>query len=69
MRYCKLRGLIKERGFNESEIARRLGLSKSAISLRFNEKVSWNIDEAQKLCDLLSIPDAEVGTYFFEQNV
>lgn len=63
--FSKLRGLIKEKGLSESELAKKINLSSSSLSCRLNGKVDWTVPEVRAICDVLQIDKADIGKYFF----
>ena len=65
MKFAKLRGLIKEKGMTESELAMKINLSASSISCRLSGKVEWTLPEMRAVCDVLEIPISDIGKYFF----
>lgn len=65
MIYSKLRGLIKEKGLSESELAKEINLSSSSLSLRLNGKVDWTVPEVRAICDVLQIDKSDISQYFF----
>lgn len=65
MVYSKLRGLIKEKGLSESELAKEINLSSSSLSLRLNGKVDWTVPEVRAICDVLQIDKSDISQYFF----
>lgn len=65
MKFAKLRGLIKEKGMTESELAMKINLSPSSISCRLSGKVEWSLPEMRAVCDVLEIPISDIGKYFF----
>ena len=65
MIYSKLRGLIKEKGLSESDLAKEINLSSSSLSYRLNGKVDWTVPEVRAICDVLQIDKSEIHKYFF----
>ena len=65
MVYSKLRGLIKEKGLSDSELAKEINLSSSSLSLRLNGKVDWTVPEVRAICDVLQIDKSDISQYFF----
>ena len=63
--FSKLRGLIKEKGLSESELAKKINLSSSSLSCRLNGKVDWTVPEVRAICDVLQIDKTDIGKYFF----
>ncbi len=69
MSYAKLRGRIREKFGTQEAFADAMNLSKSALSMRLNDKIKWNLEEVRTACELLSIDDSEVCAYFFTKKV
>lgn len=69
MKFLKLRGRIKEKGFTEQEFANMLSLSRTSLSLRMNGKTEWSLSDIEKACEILSIPSTEIPEYFFSTYV
>lgn len=69
MSYAKLRGKIREVFGTQEAFAEAMGMSKSALSMRLNNKIKWTLEEVRKACELLSVDDGEVCAYFFARKV
>lgn len=69
MSYAKLRGKIREVFGTQEAFAEAMGMSKSALSMRLNNKIKWTLEEVRKACELLSVDDCEVCAYFFTKKV
>ena len=67
--YSKLRGKIKEVVGTEQEFAQRLGICRSSLYMRLQNKLDFSRDEMIRACDLLLIDYSEMATYFFAQKV
>ncbi len=67
--YSKLKGRMKEKNFTQEDIAKKLGLNKSTISLRLNNQSLFVQDEINKIIKLLDIPSDEIKEYFFTDKV
>lgn len=63
--YAKLLGRIVEKVGTQSSFADKMGLSERSISLKLNGKVGWKQSEIAKACEVLSIKDNEIPSYFF----
>lgn len=65
----KLRGLIAEKGFSQSDVARRIGITPKTFYEKMRKRVFYS-DEIEAIIDMLNITDAErVNAIFFDQNV
>lgn len=58
---------ITESGYKKSFIARKIGKSTYALSLKINNKTEFKASEITILCDLLGIDDKERTSIFFAQ--
>lgn len=67
--YSKLRGRIVEILGNQNELASRLGISLVSLSRKLNNKVRFSTDDIITIAEVLKIPDAEIGIYFFTLKV
>lgn len=65
----KLKGRMVELGFNQSDIARELGIATSTVSQKINNIRPMDINEAEKICTMLLIPAVQFGDYFFSDVV
>lgn len=65
----KIKGRMKELGIIQADVARRLGLAEPTVSQKINGKRSMDLDEARELAEMLQIPNAEFGVYFFSEQV
>ena len=59
----KLRALLVESGYTQSEIAEKLGISYQSFSYKINNKAEFKVSEIELLCRLLHIKDKD--KYFF----
>lgn len=69
MSYSKLRGKIKEVFGTQDAFAQAMGMDRSTLSLKLNNKSEWTMTEIEKACCLLGIPINEVYLYFFTVKV
>ena len=63
--YSKLRGRICEKFRTQGAFAEAIGISVSTLSAKLSGKVEWTRIEMKRTCDVLDIPLALVGDYFF----
>lgn len=61
----KLKGLIKENGLTQEDVAKKLGIAQVTLSLKINNKRGLSLDEANQLATILKIPACDFGTIFF----
>lgn len=67
--YSKLLGRIRERGFTQETLAKRIGIAESSMCLKLNNKAGFRHNETFLICEALEIPTEEIGEYFFTQKV
>lgn len=65
----KLKGRIVEMGLSQSLVANHLNISQPTLSQKINNLREMDLSEAEKLAELLHIPDSEYGSYFFYNPV
>lgn len=56
---------IREKGMKQGELATRLGIKQSTLSLKINNKRPFFVSEALLLASLLEITDEDFSGYFF----
>lgn len=64
-KYNKLKGRLVEYGYNTTDLAKLLGLSKSTISLKLNNIRDFTSSEMLYIAEWLDIPREEIVDYFF----
>ena len=67
--YSKLNGKIKEVYGTQAKFAEAMGMGKTALNFKLNNKSEWSQDEMESAMDLLKIPRTSVRTYFFTHKV
>ena len=67
--YSKLLGRIKECGYTQETLAKRIGIAESSMCLKLNNKADFKKLEIFLICKTLGIKINEIGTYFFTQKV
>ena len=61
----KLKLRAKELRIRQSDIAESLSLRQSTINQKLNNRRPMTLNEAEKLANLLRIPDEQFASYFF----
>ena len=69
MDYKMLKLKIKEVFDTQEAFAEAMGMSKTALNQRLNNKVEWKTPEIAKACELLHIDLTEAYVYFFTMKV
>lgn len=65
MNFTRLRGRIKGEGLTEDQLASRIGISKSTMSEKLNEKSEFSRKEIYLISRELKLSEAELNDYFF----
>lgn len=63
----KLQGKIVECGYTLTSFSAAMGLSRVSLRKKLNGTVEFRESEIKKAMTLLSIPAAEIETYFFTE--
>lgn len=64
-KYLKLLGRMRECGFTQEQLAKAIGINKSTLSSKLNNRFSFSQEEILAICKLLNIPVNEIGDYFY----
>lgn len=64
MDYSKLKGLMREKGYTQAELARAIGISESTLNLKLSGKSFFKADEILKISSVLDIM-RPLDDYFF----
>lgn len=67
--YSELLGKIKARRFTQETLAKHIGMAKSSMCLKLNNKAKFRHDEIFLICEALGIEISEIGVYFFTPKV
>lgn len=59
----ELRALFVQKGYTQSVIAEKIGISRQSMSCKMNNKVEFKVSEIEALCNILGITDK--NKYFF----
>lgn len=62
--YGKLRGLLKEYDYRQSDIIKMLGCSQSYFTQAINANTPWRLDFCYIILDKFHIPHSEFNLYF-----
>ena len=61
----KIKGRMKELEITQVDVAKMLNLSPPTVSQKLNNVRAFNLEEAEKLSNMLHIETGEFGIYFF----
>ena len=67
--YSKLLGRIKEKGFTQETLAKRIGITPGVMSIKLNNQSHFKQREIFAICEALEISISEIGDYFFTLRV
>lgn len=65
MYYYKLREKIRMRGYTQEMLAKELNISTSTLNQKMNNKTSFKMTEALKICELLDIDLKRIREFFY----
>ncbi len=65
----KIRGRMTELRLTQKDVAQALGIALSTASQKLNRVRPMDLDEAEKLANLLDIDNESFGEYFFANLV
>ena len=65
----KIKGRMVEMGITQKEMADYLRLAAPTVSQKINNVRPMDLTEAEKIAEMLKIPDNEFGEYFFYSEV
>lgn len=64
MDYSKLKGLMREKGVTQAELAKKIGMAESTLNLKLSGKSFFKADEILKIAEILDIM-RPLDDYFF----
>lgn len=67
--YRKLKGKIKEKFDTQDNFAKALGISRTSLSFKLNNRVDFTQSEMTKSYELLDVKRQEIAEYFFNLKV
>lgn len=67
--FSKLLGRIKEFGYTQERLAEEIGMAKTTMNLKLNNKASFTQPDIEKIRKILHIDTDEIGAYFFTLKV
>jgi transcriptional regulator with XRE-family HTH domain len=66
--FSKLKGLIREKGYTQEEIAKIIGINPATLSIKISGQ-GFRQSEIRTMALILGITFDEIGEYFFTQKV
>lgn len=61
----KIKGRMKEKEITQADVARHLKIAQPTVNQKINNIRPFDLEEAEKLSDMLGICSGEFGEYFF----
>lgn len=61
----KIKGRMREKEITQAQAAAYLGIAQPTFNQKVNNIRVMDLNEAEKLCELLDIESGEFGRYFF----
>ncbi|MBE6555771.1 MAG: DUF739 family protein [Ruminococcaceae bacterium] len=65
----KLKGRIAEKGHTLTSFSGAVGISRPCLRKRINGFADFKVSEIERICTVLNIAKAEIGDYFFVNEV
>ncbi len=65
----KIKGRMRERAITQADVAKYLGLAQPTVNQKINNVRPFDLNEAEKLAELLQINSGDFGEYFFASKV
>lgn len=65
MDYTLLRGRIRDHGLTQKDLAEKIGISEGQFCQKMAGNFMFRQDEINRICTLLEIQPAEIGSFFF----
>lgn len=62
---AKIKGLLKEYGLTQADVAIVLGISQPTVNQKINNLRPMHLEEAEKIAKLLHISACDFTAYFF----
>lgn len=63
--YSKLLGKIKEVCKTQEKFAKEMGISRTTLSIKLNNKQDFDASEINRACNILGIRNTDIPFYFF----
>lgn len=63
--YRKLLGRMREVGTTQEELANKIGIAPTTLSLKLGNQAQFKQIEMSRICDVLNINYSDIDAYFF----
>ena len=65
--HTELRAVIRGHKYRDQDVAEAIGMHTSTFSLKMRGHSVWRGDEIAAICEMLDIPQKDIGKLFFPQ--
>lgn len=65
----ELKAEIYRKGFTITELSSKMGISKTALYNKINDKIKFSIDDVKKIIEFLNLNEEQVYKIFFAKKV
>lgn len=65
--YTDLRAIFRGHKYRDQDVAEAIGINTSTFSLKMRGHSDWRWDEIAAICEMLDIPQKDIGRLFFPQ--
>lgn len=70
MIYSKLKGIMKEKNYSQSKLAKKLNITTQSLNAKLNGRSQFTIKEALDIISILNIENSnDVVEIFFKNNI
>lgn len=67
--YSELEGKIKSKGLTQAELAKKIGMTPTTLSLKLNGQAFFKQKEISRICSILDIEQKDIGLFFYAEAV
>lgn len=64
----ELKKLIRMRGYTLNDVSKQIGISKTTLSYKINNKVEFSVSEIKKIQTILNLTDTQRDFIFFRHE-
>ena len=63
--HSKLLGRMREYGLTQESLAKKIGINEGTLNNKLNGKAYFTTKDIDRICEVLDIPNVEIGIYFY----
>lgn len=64
-----IKNRMAEEGISQADLARELGIAQPTVCQKINGSRPFFLEEAKRVAEILKIPSADFGKYFFKSEI